>query len=119
MVATQLSTKTRMLIVAAFAFAALANISVILLTGVRGQKTCEEVENLKAPEYQLAKENLKNIDKYKSDYIRLFGTEPKIDPSTGQTVPRWKIEFDRAVRIQTERINRFSSHECPLLFWNN
>lgn len=117
-VATTLSTKTRSILVIALALALLANLSGILTNSVRGQKTCKEVESLKAPEYELAKENLKNLSQYKGDYIRIFGSKPRVDPRTGETVPRWRIEYDRAVRIQTERVYRFRPHSCPFLFWS-
>lgn len=117
-VATRLSTKTRTILVAALVFSLTANGVGILTNSVRGQKTCKEVESLKAPEYELAKNNLKNIDQYRSDYIRLFGTEPRIDPASGETVPRWRIEYNKSVAIQTERAQRFRPHQCPFLFWS-
>ena len=118
-VSTGLNTKPKLLIVAALALALTANISGILTNGIRGQRTCKEVESLKAPEYELAKENLKNISTYRNDYIRLFGTKPRVDPTSGETLPRWRIEYNRAVRIQTERVSRFAPHGCPLLFWSD
>jgi len=112
------SNATRIMIVVALAFALTANISGVLINGVRGRSTCREVEALKAPEYKLAKENLKSLVNYKIDMKRIFGDAPTIDPVTGDTIPRWQVEYNKSFRISQERISRYAPHQCKLLFWD-
>lgn len=119
MVSTSLNTNTKLLIVAALALALTANISGVLLNGIRGQQTCREVESLKAPEYKISKDNLANIVKYKDTLINIFGNKPTVDTVTGKTLPRWRVEYNKSVRISTERVDRYAPHQCKLLFWDD